>query len=177
MPVLDTPAMDSMADAFSSPQDSFVRDSELQASAPEQPERRYPLRERKTPQRFYQSLVNLSVHVTLGLVPISTLLCIFIRFSFSSLQEGAFVISQESLCSSYTCNSLSSERTLSIFDHATLRNYISAVIYSSISSYTSLERAKIKLSEKKYFGLRKPIIFCKKNYKQAYFCIIILKNF
>ena len=48
---------------------------------------------------------------------------------------------------------LSSERILSIFDHATLKNYISAVIYSSISSYTSLERAKIKLSEKKYFGL------------------------
>ena len=52
-PVLDTPALDSMADAFSSPQDSSVRDSELQASAPEQPERRYPLRERKPPQRFY----------------------------------------------------------------------------------------------------------------------------
>ena len=46
-----------------------------------------------------------------------------------------------------------------IFDYATLKNHISAVIYSSISSYTSLERAKIKLSEKKYFGLRKPIIF------------------
>ena len=28
---------------------------------------------------------------------------------------------------------------------------MSAVIYSSISSYTSLERAKIKLSEKKIF--------------------------
>ena len=52
-PVLDTPTLDSMADAFSSPQDSSVRDSELQASAPEQPELRYPLRERKTPQRFY----------------------------------------------------------------------------------------------------------------------------
>ena len=47
-----------------------------------------------------------------------------------------------------------------IFDHATLKNHISAVIYSTISSYTSLERTKIKLSEKKYFGLRKPIIFC-----------------
>ena len=45
-----------------------------------------------------------------------------------------------------------------IFDYATLKNDISAVIYSSISSYTSLERAKIKLSEKKYFRLRKPII-------------------
>ena len=53
MPVLDTPAMDSIADASSSPQDSSVRDSELQASTPEQPERRYPLRERKPPQRFY----------------------------------------------------------------------------------------------------------------------------
>ena len=52
-PVLDTPALDSMADAFSSPQDSSVQDSELQASAPEQPERRYPLRERKPPQRFF----------------------------------------------------------------------------------------------------------------------------
>ena len=49
-----------------------------------------------------------------------------------------------------TINSLSSRHILSIFDHATLKNYISAVIYSSISSYTSLERAKIKLSEKKY---------------------------
>ena len=61
MPVLDTPALDSMADAFSSPQDSSVRDSELQASAPKQPERRYPLRERKPPQRLYESLVNFSV--------------------------------------------------------------------------------------------------------------------
>ena len=52
-PVLDTPALDSMAGAFSSPQDSSVRDSELRASAPVQPERRYPLRERKPPQRFY----------------------------------------------------------------------------------------------------------------------------
>ena len=60
-PVLDTPALDSMADAFSSPQDSSVQDSELQASAPEQPEQRYPLRERKPPQRFYESLVNFSV--------------------------------------------------------------------------------------------------------------------
>ena len=66
-------------------------------------------------------------------------------------------------------NSLSSERILSIFDHATLKNYISAVIYSSISSYTSLERAKIKLSEKKYFGLREPIIFCTKKINKAYF--------
>ena len=40
-----------------------------------------------------------------------------------------------------------------------------------------MEMAKIKLSEKKYFGLRKPITFHKKNYEQAYFCIIILKNF
>ena len=32
-------------------------------------------------------------------------------------------------------SSLSSERILSIFDHATLKNYISAVIYSSISSF------------------------------------------
>ena len=40
MPVLDTPAMDSMADAFSSTQDSSVRDPELQASGPEQPSQR-----------------------------------------------------------------------------------------------------------------------------------------
>ena len=53
MPVLDTPAMDNMADASPSPQDSSVRDSELQASIREQLERRYPLRERKPPQRFY----------------------------------------------------------------------------------------------------------------------------
>ena len=53
MPVLDTPAMDNMADASSSLQDSSVRDSELQASTPEQLEWRYPLRERKPPQRFY----------------------------------------------------------------------------------------------------------------------------
>ena len=51
---------------------------------------------------------------------------------------------------------------ISIFDHASLKNYISAVIYSSIYSYTSLERAKTKLSGKKYFGLRKPIIFHQK---------------
>ena len=49
-------------------------------------------------------------------------------------------------------NSLSLIKFFGIFDYATLKNDISAVIYSSISSYTSLERAKIKLSEKKYFG-------------------------
>ena len=48
-------------------------------------------------------------------------------------------------------DSLSSERILSIFDHATLKNYNSAIIYSSIPSHTSLERAKIKLLEKKIF--------------------------
>ena len=48
-----TEGLDSVADALSSPQDSSVRDSELPASAPEQPERRYPLRERKPPQRYY----------------------------------------------------------------------------------------------------------------------------
>ena len=61
-------------------------------------------------------------------------------------------------------NSLSSLKFFGIFDYGTLKNDISAVIYSTISSYTSLERTKIKLSEKKYFGLRKPIIFrTKKN--------------
>jgi len=43
------------------------------------------------------------------------------------------------------------------------------VFCKSISSYTSLERAKIKLSEKKYFGLREPIIFCTKEINKAYF--------
>ena len=52
-----------------------------------------------------------------------------------------------------------------IFDYATLKHHISAVIYSTLSSYTSLERTKIKLSEKKYFGLRKLIIFRTKEKK------------
>ena len=64
-------------------------------------------------------------------------------------------------------HSLSSLKFFGIFDYGTLKNDISAVIYSTISSYTSLERTKIKLSEKKYFGLRKPIIFRTK--KNAYF--------
>ena len=79
------------------------------------------------------------------------------------------IILNFTLFSKSNFNSLSSERILSIFDHATLKNYISAVIYSSISSYTSLERAKIKLSEKKYFGLRETIIFCTKKINKAYF--------
>ena len=67
-------------------------------------------------------------------------------------------------------NSLSSERILSIFDHATLKNYNSANIYSFISSYTSLERAKIKLSEKKIFRSQGTIIiFCTKKINKAYF--------
>ena len=48
-------------------------------------------------------------------------------------------------------NSMSSTFFVGIFDHATLKNHISAVIYSTISSYTSLERTNIKLSEKKIF--------------------------
>ena len=35
--------------------------------------------------------------------------------------------------------------------------------WKKIKSYTSLERTKIKFSEKKYFGLQKPIIFREKN--------------
>ena len=34
--------------------------------------------------------------------------------------------------------------------------------WKKIKSYTSLERTKIKFSEKKYFGLQKPIIFRQK---------------
>ena len=45
-------------------------------------------------------------------------------------------------------SSLTAQRILSIFDLATLKNYISAVIYSSISSYTSLERAKLNFQKK-----------------------------
>ena len=74
MPVLDTPAMDRMADAFSLPQDSSVRDSELQTAAPEQPERRYPLRERKPPQRFYYQYITLYFYQ--------------VQFFFPLLQEG-----------------------------------------------------------------------------------------
>ena len=55
-------------------------------------------------------------------------------------------------------SSLSSAFIWSIFDHATSKYYISAVIYSAIQSYTLLKRAKIQLSEKNYLGLRKPII-------------------
>ena len=56
-----------------------------------------------------------------------------------------------------------------VFCHVTLKNHISGVIYSSISSYTSLEREKNTLSKKKYFGHRKPIIFRHKKIKKAYF--------
>ena len=83
MPILNTPVMDRMADAFSSPQDSSVRDSELQASAPEQLERRYPLIEREPPQRFYYQYITLYFYQ--------------VQFFFPLLQEGAFVISHESL--------------------------------------------------------------------------------
>ena len=56
-------------------------------------------------------------------------------------------------------NSLSAANYFNVFCHVTLKNHISGVIYSSISSYTSLEREKNTLSKKKYFGHRKPIIF------------------
>ena len=54
-------------------------------------------------------------------------------------------------------NTLSSAFILSICDHATSKYYISAVIYNAIQSYTLLERVKIKILEKNYLGLRKPI--------------------
>ena len=58
-----------------------------------------------------------------------------------------------------TLNSLSSANHFNVFCHVTSKNHISGVIYSSISSYTSLERKKNTLSKKKYFGRRKPIIY------------------
>ena len=67
-------------------------------------------------------------------------------------------------------NSLSSERILSIFDHATLKNYNSAIIYSSISSYISLERAKLNFQKKNIFrsqGTHNNILH--KNNKQGIF--------
>ena len=48
-----------------------------------------------------------------------------------------------------------------------LKNYLSAVIYSSIWSYTSLERAKIKLSENNIRSQETHNILTKKN--KAYF--------
>ena len=64
---------------------------------------------------------------------------------------------------------LSAANYFNVFCHVTLKNHISGVIYSSISSYTSLEREKNTLSKKKYFGHRKPIIFRHKKIKKAYF--------
>ena len=94
MPVLVTPAIDNMTDA-SSPQDSSVRHSELQASTPRQLE----LRERKPPQRFYYSFVDLSGNCSHDF---SLLVHYFVILSgsvfFPLLQEGGFVISRESLC-------------------------------------------------------------------------------
>ena len=63
----------------------------------------------------------------------------------------------------------SSANYFNVFCHVTLKNHISGVIYSTISSYTSLEREKNTLSKKKYFGHRKPIIFRHKKIKKAYF--------
>ena len=71
---------------------------------------------------------------------------------------------------------LSSAYFLSIFDHATLKNYISANIYSSISSYTSLERAKIKLSEKKIFRTQETHNIPPKKINKAHFCLKIFSN-
>ena len=70
-------------------------------------------------------------------------------------------------------NSLSSANYFNVFCHVTLKNHISGVIYSSISSYTSLEREKNTLSKKKYFGRRKPIIFRHQKIKKH----ILHKNF
>ena len=44
---------------------------------------------------------------------------------------------------------VSSTNYFNVFCHVTLKNHISGVIYSSISSYTSLEREKNTLSKKK----------------------------
>ena len=73
----------------------------------------------------------------------------------------------------HVINSLSSANYFNVFCHVTLKNHISGVIYSSISSYTSLEREKNTLSKKKYFGRRKPIIFRHKKIKKH----ILHKNF
>jgi len=62
---------------------------------------------------------------------------------------------------------LSSANYFNVFCHVTLKNHISGLIYSSISSYTSLEREKNTLSKKKYFGRRKPIIFRHRKIKKA----------
>ena len=76
---------------------------------------------------------------------------------------GVILISQSLI------NSLSAANYFNVFCHVTLKNHISGVIYSSISSYTLLEREKNTLSKKKYFGHRKPIIFRHKKINKAYF--------
>ena len=43
-----------------------------------------------------------------------------------------------------------------VFCHVTLKNHISGVIYSSISSYTSLEREKNTLLKKNILVVGKP---------------------
>ena len=55
IPVLDTPGINSKPDATLASQDLSMQDSKPQTYnyIPEKPERRYPLRERKPPQRFY----------------------------------------------------------------------------------------------------------------------------
>ena len=69
----------------------------------------------------------------------------------------------------------SSANYFNVFCHLTLKNHISGVIYSSISSYTSLEREKNTLSKKIYFGGRKSIIFRHKKIKKANFALKFLK--
>ena len=71
--------------------------------------------------------------------------------------------------------SLSSAFILSIFEHAILKNYISAVIYSSKYGYTSLERAKIKLQKKNILVSANPYSAKKKN-KQGIFLDNYLKK-
>ena len=46
-------------------------------------------------------------------------------------------------------NSLSAANYFNVFCHVTLKNHISGVIYSSICSYTSLERENNTLSKTK----------------------------
>ena len=64
------------------------------------------------------------------------------------------------------------KRVLSIFGNATLKIIFVLLFPVPYKGYTSLKRSKIKLSENKYFGLRKPIVLRKKK-KKAYFCILI----
>ena len=106
--------------------------------------------------------------------PISTssTLCWYFRFLSSSCSLKIVDVSFPWLHLELTCVTLTltSKNAVTnyfnVFCHVTLKNHISGVIYSSISSYTSLEREKNTLLKKKYFGRRKPIIFRHKKFKK-----------